>query len=406
MTSKDLMSESYSALVSNKSRSFLTMLGIIIGIAAVITTLAIGEGSSKSIQTSIQSLGSNLITITPGASRSAGVVSGGRGSATTLTLADEKALASQLSNISGIDPEVTVRTQVIADGNNTNVSDVGTTPDYAPDHNITMSSGAFFTDTQVTNKSKVVVIGPTVVADLFTDGSNPVGQTLAISGNVYSIVGVTASKGGNGLGNSDDMIFMPISTVQQYISGGQTISDISISAASTSVMTAVQNQATDIMLQQHNIADPSAADFTIQNQSSIVSSASSITNTLTILLASVAGISLLVGGIGIMNMMLTTVTERTREIGLRKAIGATRANINIQFLTEAVLLTFVGGLLGIGLGVGAAWVMTKFFSVTTSVSGTSIILSFCVAAGIGIVFGYYPARRASRMSPIEALRFE
>jgi putative ABC transport system permease protein len=401
------MGESYSALVANKSRSFLTMLGIIIGIAAVIATLAIGEGSTKSIQTSIQSLGSNLITITPGVARGAGVtVSAGRGSATTLTLADEQALAAQLTNISGIDPELTARVQVIGDGNNTSVSDVGTSPDYAPDHNITMSSGAFFTDTQVTNKAKVVVIGPTVVTDLFTDGSNPIGQTIAISGNVYTIIGVTQSKGGNGLGNQDDMIFMPISTVQQYISGGKNISDISISASSTSAMTAVQNQATDIMLQQHNIADASNADFTIQNQSSIVSSASSITNTLTILLASVAGISLLVGGIGIMNMMLTTVTERTREIGLRKAIGATRANINIQFLTEAVLLTFVGGLIGIGLGVGSAWVMTKFFSITTSVSSTSIILSFCVAAGIGIVFGYYPARRASRMSPIEALRFE
>ncbi len=407
MTAKDLMGESYSALVANKSRSFLTMLGIIIGIAAVIATLAIGEGSTKSIQTSIQSLGSNLITITPGVARGAGVtVSAGRGSATTLTLADEQALAAQLTNISGIDPELTARVQVIGDGNNTSVSDVGTSPDYAPDHNITMSSGAFFTDTQVTNKAKVVVIGPTVVTDLFTDGSNPIGQTIAISGNVYTIIGVTQSKGGNGLGNQDDMIFMPISTVQQYISGGKNISDISISASSTSAMTAVQNQATDIMLQQHNIADASNADFTIQNQSSIVSSASSITNTLTILLASVAGISLLVGGIGIMNMMLTTVTERTREIGLRKAIGATRANINIQFLTEAVLLTFVGGLIGIGLGVGSAWVMTKFFSITTSVSSTSIILSFCVAAGIGIVFGYYPARRASRMSPIEALRFE
>lgn len=385
----------------------MTMLGIIIGIAAVITTLAIGEGSSKSIQNSIQSLGSNLITITPGAARGAGVtVSAGRGSATTLTLDDEKALASQLNNISGIDPEVTSRGQVIADGNNTNVSVIGTSPDYQGDHNITIDSGSFFSDTQVTDKSKVAVLGPTVVTDLFGTGADAVGQTITISGNVFTVIGVTLAKGGSGFTNQDDMIFMPISTVQQYLSGGQSISDISISAASPSDMTAVQEQATEIMLQQHTIADPAAADFTIQNQSDIVSSASSITNTLTILLASVAGISLLVGGIGIMNMMLTTVTERTREIGLRKAIGATRGNINTQFLTEAVLLTFVGGALGIGLGVGAAWIMTKFFSVTTSVSGTSIILSFCVAAGIGIVFGYYPARRASRLSPIEALRFE
>jgi putative ABC transport system permease protein len=409
MTNKDLMAESYNALVGNKSRSLLTMLGIIIGIAAVIATLAIGDGSQKTIQQSIDALGSNLIVVTPGAARGAGVTaSAGLGSATTLTLADEQALQQQLTNISGIDPELTVRSQITAPGTNTNVSVTGTTPDYQNDRNISIDSGAFFTDQQVTDKDEVAVIGPTVLSTLYPSDTSEqaIGQVIKIKGNIFTIIGVTVAKGGSGFTNQDDMVFVPLSTAQQFLSGGQTISTISISADNTSDMTLVQNQATAIMLQQHNISDPTQADFTIQNQSDIVSSASSITSTLTILLASVAGISLVVGGIGIMNMMLTTVTERTREIGLRKAIGATRANINLQFLTEAVLLTFIGGIIGIGLGVGVSLVMTKFFSITTSISGSSIVLSFCVAAAIGIIFGYYPARRASRLSPIEALRFE
>ena len=271
-----------------------------------------------------------------------------------------------------------------------------------------MDTGAFFSQQQVTNKSEVAVIGPTVLSTLYPTetSAQAIGQVVKIKGNIFTIIGVTVAKGGSGFTNQDNMVFVPISTAQQYLSGGQTIGSISISADNTNDMTLVQNQATAIMLQQHNISNPNNADFTIQNQSDIVSSASSITNTLTILLASVAGISLVVGGIGIMNMMLTTVTERTREIGLRKAIGATRANINLQFLTEAVLLTFIGGIIGIGVGVGVAEIMTKFFSITTSISSSSIVLSFCVAAAIGIIFGYYPARRASRLSPIEALRFE
>jgi putative ABC transport system permease protein len=409
MTNKDLMAESYSALVGNKSRSLLTMLGIIIGIAAVIATLAIGDGSQKTIQQSIQALGSNLIVITPGAATGAGVTaSGGLGSATTLTLADEQALQNQLTNISGIDPELTVRSQLTAPGTNTNASVIGTSPAYQTDRNISMDTGAFFSQQQVTNKSEVAVIGPTVLSTLYPTetSAQAIGQVVKIKGNIFTIIGVTVAKGGSGFTNQDNMVFVPISTAQQYLSGGQTIGSISISADNTNDMTLVQNQATAIMLQQHNISNPNNADFTIQNQSDIVSSASSITNTLTILLASVAGISLVVGGIGIMNMMLTTVTERTREIGLRKAIGATRANINLQFLTEAVLLTFIGGIIGIGVGVGVAEIMTKFFSITTSISSSSIVLSFCVAAAIGIIFGYYPARRASRLSPIEALRFE
>jgi putative ABC transport system permease protein len=410
MTSKDILQESYSALVSNKSRSLLTMLGIIIGIAAVIATLAIGEGSQQSIQSSIQALGSNLITISPGAAKGAGVtVSSGQGSAKTLTLADEKVLASKLTKISGIDPEVTGRYQIVANSTNTNISVVGTTTAYQSNRSITISSGAFFSDTQNTNKSKVVVIGPTVMTDLFgatAQAADVVGQTVKISGNIFTIIGVTVSKGGSGFNNPDDMAYVPISTAQQYLSGATSISSISISADSSSDMVDVQTQATALMLQQHNITDPTLADFTVLNQSDIVSSASSILQTLTILLASVAGISLIVGGIGIMNMMLTTVTERTREIGLRKAIGAKRSDINTQFLTEAVILTFTGGIIGVIIGAGTSWIMSKFFAYAMSVTWTSIFLSFGVAASIGIIFGYYPARRASRMSPIEALRFE
>lgn len=409
MTTSDILHETVSALTANKVRTALTMLGIIIGISSVIAMVSIGQGAQSSIQSSIQSIGSNLIIVSPGATRTLGYgASAGRGSSHTLTIDDVDAISSQVTNIAAISPEVAGRYQVTAKGTNTNTSVTGVKPAYITVHNITVDDGDFISDSDVANRSKVAVIGPTTRDDLFgTDGAEAVGQTIRINGSEYKVIGVTKSKGGSGFNNQDDAIYVPLSTAQLFLIGDTTyVTSLSISAADASNMTQVQNDITNILLDRHKIANPANADFNVLNQADIVSAASSVTGTFTILLAAVAGISLVVGGIGIMNMMLTTVTERTREIGLRKAIGAKGHDINVQFLSEAVALTVTGGLIGIVLGYSAAYTLTLLGVLATKVSISSILLAFGVSAFIGIVFGYYPARRASRLNPIEALRYE
>ncbi len=407
MNYSDLLHETSSALLGNKVRSGLTVLGIIIGIASVIAMLAIGQGATNSISSSIQSLGSNLVIVMPGAQRGPGVqISQGRGSAQSLTLDDATAIQSQVAMAQAVAPEVSSRKQVVAKGTNTNTSVIGTTPAYTTVRNVQIADGTFITAEHVSSLSKVAVIGPTVVSDLFGDGSSPIGQVIRIGGIEFKIVGVTVAKGGSGFNNPDDQIYIPVTVAQRYLTGNKYVSDISVQADTPQDMTEVQAEITSLLLQRHNISDPASADFSTLNQQDIISSASSITSTLTYLLAAVAGISLVVGGIGIMNMMLTTVTERTREIGLRKAIGAKRADINRQFLVEAVLLTLAGGISGVILGWLIAFIITKFGIVQASVSMSSILLACGVSAAIGIAFGYYPARRASNLNPIEALRYE
>ncbi len=407
MTANDILHETYTALSANKVRSGLTVLGIVIGISSVIALVAIGNGAQASINASIESIGSNLLVVMPGAQRGPGAtVSLGRGTANSLTQADADAIASQVANVNEVASEVTGRYQVIAQGNNTNTTVDGVTPDYVDIRNVQIAEGTFITAAQNQSLEKVAVIGPTVVSDLFTDGSDPVGQTITIKNIPFMVIGITVAKGGSGFNNPDDMVYIPVTTAQQYFSGDQYLSTIDIQAASSDSMTQVQNDITTLLLQRHNISNPLNADFSVLNQADILATASSITSTFTLLLGAVAGISLLVGGIGIMNMMLTTVTERTREIGLRKAIGAKKRDINVQFLTEAVALTLIGG----GIGVTLGWIIAFGVSATgliqTSVSLSSILLAFGVSAGIGIVFGYYPARRASQLSPIDALRYE
>ncbi len=407
MNTKDLFHETTAALLSNKVRSGLTVLGIVIGIASVIAMIAVGNGASGSIQSSIQSLGSNLLVVTPSAARVIGAgASAGRGSAQSLTAADATAITSQVANVTAVAPEVTSRQQVVVGANNTNTTIDGTVAAYTTVRNLSIPDGTFFTDQQASSLARVAVLGPTTAADLFTDGSEPVGQVVTIKGMEFTVIGVAASKGGSNIGNTDDRVYIPLQDAQLFMTGNQYVSDINIQAASAAAMTQVQNDATTILLAQHKITNPANADFSIVNQADILSTASSVTTTLTILLASVAGISLLVGGIGIMNMMLTTVTERTREIGLRKAIGAKRSDINKQFLMESILLTFVGGVIGIILGCGIALLVSATGLLNAAISIPSIFLAFGVCAVIGIAFGYYPARRAANLNPIEALRYE
>ncbi|MEI8174363.1 MAG: ABC transporter permease [bacterium] len=408
MKIKDILEETYSALFSNKVRTGLTMLGIVIGIASVIAMTAVGQGAKNSISSSIESIGANLVMIMPGAARSFG---GGpntaRGGAKTLTIEDANAIQLQISNIAGIAREVSSRKQVTGTGTNTNTSIMGTEPSYMTVRNISIDEGAFISDQNVIDGSKVAVLGPTTRDDLFGQGTtDAIGQKIRISGSEYKIIGITKSKGGSGFSNGDDIIYIPYTTAQRYISGDKYLSEIDVSAQNSETSSQVQTDITTLLLERHNISDTTKADFNILNQADIIATASSVVGTFTILLAAIAGISLLVGGIGIMNMMLTTVTERTREIGLRKAIGAKRKDINTQFLVEAVIITFIGGAVGIIVGWLISFIIASLGIIQAQVSISSVLLAFGVSTIIGIVFGYYPARHAASLNPIDALRYE
>jgi len=405
MVAADILKETFWSLSSNKVRSGLTMLGIVIGIASVITMVSIGQGAQASIANSIQSIGSNLIIVRPGAQRSAGI-SGGAGSNTTLTVEDADAIKAEIQNVVAVAPEDSKRAQVTAKGTNTNTQIIGTVPAYPTVRTIIMEAGTFVTEQNVKSSAKVAVLGSTTRDDLFGTGVNPVGQIIRIKNVDFEVVGVTVAKGGSGFTNPDDSIYIPISSAQHFITGDTFVTNMSVAATDQNSMVAVQEQISALLLKRHNIVDPLQADFSLMNQADIIATASSVTGTFTMLLASIAGISLLVGGIGIMNMMLTTVTERTREIGLRKAVGIRKMYINLQFLAEAVALTFLGGFLGVALGWGASLAVSKFAGVATQISTSSILLAFGVSAGVGIVFGFYPARKAAAMSPMEALRYE
>ncbi|MSR71304.1 MAG: FtsX-like permease family protein [Candidatus Taylorbacteria bacterium] len=403
MTISDLLHETSVALLANKVRSGLTVLGIVIGIASVIAMLAIGQGAKDQIQSSIESLGSNLLTILPGVIQPGrGIVSSGRGSAQTLKNDDIAAIES-IEGISSISPESSRRFQIAAStGNNTSTTVVGVMPAYEQVHNLFIAQGNYITDVNQRNIGRVAVVGATVATDLYGT-EDPLGERIRINGSNFTIVGILGKKGGAGFSGPDDMVMVPLSVMQKILSGSDYLSTITISVGDKTQMNNIRDSITSILIAKHRVSEP---DFSIISQEDILGALSQVVNTFTLFLASIAGISLLVGGIGIMNMMLTTVTERTREIGLRKAIGAKKGDIRKQFLVEAVMLTFSGGVVGVILG----WLVSFLVSLTgliqTQVSFISVALAFGVSAVIGIIFGYYPARRASNLNPIEALRFE
>ena len=402
------------SLLATKLRSILTMLGIIIGVGAVIALLAIGQGVQLSVREQIQRTGVNLVTVFPGAQQ-AGGVNQGTGSAQTLTYEDAQALRTSgaITAATAISPEQNGRYQFQAGGVNTNAQVVGVVPDYLVVHNAAVASGEFVGDGHVNGAAGVVVLGANLATTLFP-GSDPVGQRLTINRQSFEVIGVLAAKGGGGFGSVDEQAFVPITTAFRRLAGnraqgvtttGRTISAIAIQAVDEQSTDLVVSQVTEVLRERHRLETGEPDDFRFFNQADLLASASQITGLITIFLGAVAGISLLVGGIGIMNIMLVSVTERTREIGIRKAIGARQRDILGQFLIEAVLLSLTGGAFGILLGVGVALAVSAAGQ-RTVVAPYSIVLAAGVAMAIGVFFGFYPARRAARLNPIEALRYE
>ncbi|HEV2414304.1 MAG TPA: ABC transporter permease [Candidatus Dormibacteraeota bacterium] len=402
-------------LLANRLRSALTMLGILIGVMAVILLVAVGNGTSVQINNQIQSLGANVIYVYPSNAKGTGGVSQGFGTAQSLTQADVDALNTrqQDPDVVAAIPIAQAGGQITYGNQNYFAPTTGSTADFPMVRDYQMAEGSFFTNDDVLANHRVVVIGQTVVTNLF-GSTDPVGQTIKISRQSFRVIGVFASKGSSGLGSQDNVVVAPITAVWAYLTGarGHVISQIVASATSASTVTKAETEITTILLNRHQISDPNLADFQIQSQQDILNQATSIATALTAVLAAIAGISLVVGGIGIMNIMLVTVTERTREIGIRKAIGARRSDILVQFLIEAMVLSGLGGALGIAVGALLAREAPNVPAIATSgfptpvVSLSSVLLAFFVSVAIGLFFGIYPANRAARLHPIEALRYE
>jgi len=404
------------ALAANKLRALLTMLGIIIGVAAVISLMSIGRGAQAAVTERIQGLGTNLLFIRPGSAQQGGI-RGGQGSAQSLSLEDAQTIAEQVPEVTGVAPEIGGFAQLVANGQNWNTRVTGTTEDYPTVRNFNVASGDFFTRQNVDGRARVVVLGSTVAQNLFGD-LDPIGESVRISrsgqpGSTFRIVGVMETKGGTGFGNQDDQVFVPVSTYHtrlapaRTVRGSYQVSTINVQVADADVMQEAVQEIGAVLRQRHRVTQD---DFTIQSQEDFLQTAAQVTGIMTVLLGAIAGISLVVGGIGIMNIMLVSVTERTREIGIRKAVGARRRDILLQFLVEATVVSVLGGLIGMSLGVGLARLLSGVDlngqKLTTLVTADAVVLSFTVSAAVGLFFGIYPAMRAARLHPIEALRYE
>jgi putative ABC transport system permease protein len=393
------------ALVRNRSRSLLTMLGVVIGVAAVIVTVAIGTGAKDSVAAQINGLGSNLVVVIPGSVQTTGAKTG-TGGASTLTAADGLAIA-QLPGVAAVSPVASVRTQLVANGQNWQTTVTGVAPSYTYVRSWPMAEGRFFSQGETDDTAKVAVLGQTVVQQLFPNGTDPVGTTVLVKGVPFTIIGTLSEKGQSGAGqDQDDTVLIPYTSALERLTGSTTVGSLMISATSAATIAPVQSEITSLLEQRHGIVAGAPDDFSVRNLADIAQAASSTASILALLLASVAAVSLLVGGIGIMNIMLVSVTERTREIGLRVALGARAASILRQFLIEAVVLSTGGGAIGVVLGIAGATAIAVFAHWAASVSIAAVVLALAFSAAVGVFFGYWPARKAAALDPISALRFE
>ena len=403
-----MLSEAWRAMGANRMRTFLTMLGMIIGVGAVILMLAIGQGTQYLVNQSISSMGSNLFIIMSGSSTSGGLRMG-MGATPTLTLTDSEALG-ELSGIAAIAPSAPGVAQIVYGPNNWSTSVMGTTPSFLTVRDWKLASGYPFNDSDVRSATRVALVGETVVKNLFNESENPIGKTIRIKQSPFIIVGVLAAKGQSLDGrDQDDTVLVPVTTAQRKLFGTQfqgTVRFIMAQATSAEAMPAVEKSINQLLRQRHHIQEKGDSDFQVRNLTAIAETAATATKVMSYMLGAIASISLLVGGIGIMNIMLVSVTERTREIGIRVAIGARRRDILMQFLLEAIMLSLIGCLIGVGLGIGGAGLVNQITGMTVVITINSIVVSFFVAAGVGVFFGWYPANKASKLEPIDALRYE
>jgi len=405
MNLRESIEVAFEGLVANKMRAALTMLGVIIGVGAVIAMLAIATGAREQTMRRIQQMGTNTLMVMAGQSRQ-GAVRMGFGSSTTLTLDDCVAIADTCPSVAATAPEVRGNTQVKYGNQNTNTNVFGTTPDYLSIRDYSVAEGKFFSVQDVKGSKKVAAIGPTTALNLF-EGSSPVGKSIRIQGSKFKVVGLMTAKGsGSGFMDPDDQIFIPISTAMRRVLGVTNIRGISVQAESAKLMDQATTEVSDLLRKRHKIPDGEEDDFRVMNQAELVQMATETSGVFTMLLGGIASVSLLVGGIGIMNIMLVSVTERTREIGIRKAMGARRQDILLQFLIESLVLSLLGGVVGIAFGMLGSAVVGSLTDWNMSVSMESVLLSFTFAALVGVFFGLYPARQAASLDPIEALRYE
>ena len=393
------------SLIANKLRTLLTMLGIIIGVAAVIAMVSVGMGVKKNVVDSISRLGSNLLMVMPGSSNRGGL-RGAAGSVITLTYDDAKAIKEKIKDVSYVSPTVQGSYQVVYGHENWNTTVTGVIPEYVSIQSMTLKSGLFFSEHDVEVRSRVAVIGTTVASNLFGE-VNPVGKKIRVGNAPYTVIGLLASKGQSNMGqDQDDVVLIPLTTAQERLIGITYVRSINVQVSDSDKMDSVQAQIENLLRQRHRIKKGAEDDFNVRNLTSLMETMTQTTTMITLLLGSVAGISLIVGGIGIMNIMMVSVTERTREIGIRKAMGATFNNVMLQFLIESTMISVIGGIIGIFLGIGLAKAISEFGDFTTVISALSIVVSFGFSLFVGIVFGMLPARKAAKLDPIDALRYE
>lgn len=405
MKLRQLILVALKSIARNKMRSLLTMLGIIIGVGSVITMVALGEGSQKDIEGDVASLGTNLLMVRPGSMQSGGV-RGGAGTRPSLSMNDVNRLKKNSMLLRWVSAEVRANGQVIAGSNNWNTTITGVAPDYLLIRNYQIAGGSFFIERDCKTRAKVAVLGKTVADELFPD-QDPVGARMRIRNVPFRVIGVLAEKGQSSMGNDqDDIILAPDTTVLFRLSDGKFVNDISASAISAEQMDAAKEELKALLRSEHSLSADEEDDFQVRDQTDIIEIATSVTGTLTMLLSSVAGVSLLVGGIGIMNIMLVSVTERTREIGIRLAIGARPSDILAQFLVEAAILSLIGGLIGILFGLLAASGIGLLLGVSTVINPTVVSIAVLFTGGVGVFFGFYPAHKAANLNPIDALRYE